>query len=60
MERDMIKIVAFGNHEIETDCEKIIRKTVKELNKKGKVEGKDFFVTEIAPGRAGKDTKPRP
>ena len=55
----MIWLIAIGSVEIETDSEKFFSNTIKELNKKGKVEGKDYHVTIIAPGLKGREVKPR-
>jgi hypothetical protein len=45
----MIKNILIGNREIETDSEVFIKKIIRELEKKGKVEGKDFFIRDIVP-----------
>ncbi|MBW1791658.1 MAG: hypothetical protein JRJ14_05220 [Deltaproteobacteria bacterium] len=56
----MIWLIATGNVEMETDSEEFFRKTVKELNKKGKVEGKDYHVTVITPGQKMREAMPKP
>ena len=57
----MIWFILIDNcHEIETDDEEFFRKTIRELNKSGKVEGINFIITEISPGSKGREVKPRP
>jgi hypothetical protein len=55
----MIKSIIVGNHEIETDSQAFFRETVRDLEKKGKVDGKDFFVSEITPHLENNDAVTR-
>ena len=56
----MIWLISTGSVEIETDSEEFFSNTLKDLNKKGKVEGKDYHVTIIAPGHKRKEAKTKP